>query len=640
MHKSIFIILLACFAIISCKVTAQNGQTVEQLNRRQQKLYDKIRSQNNTGALKEALQGLNELLDDVPNFTEGYHFRGTIQYDLKDYAAAETDFEKALALDTSYDPIALYQLALAEKEQAKYAEAATHLEDFLKSGYERQGMLDRAEKHLLDARFAEQAVQQPIPFDPEKLGAPISSDGAEYLPLLSADGQTMIFTRRVNNQEDFFIAEKENDQWISAQPLEALNTPFNEGAQSIAADGRLMVFTFCQSQPGAGGCNLFYSEKCDGNWSKPQKLEGEISTKYRETQPSLSADGNLLLFASDRPGGQGGIDIWACRRSRNGKWGKPVNLGPAINTPGNDQCPFLHADGRSFYFCSDGRPGMGGNDLYYVRLGEDGQWGEVKNMGYPINTPGNEGTLTVSLDGSTAYFAKSPDVVDDLDIFSFPLYDEAKPFPVTYVKGKIYDSKTGDPLSARAELRDLSTNRPVAFVNSCDDGTYLVCLPAGKNYALHVDKKDYLFFSEHFALEDQSDATPFQLDIPLQLIETEAAENVVDNKPVILKNVFFASGSSELLPASTDELDRLHALLTEHPELRIQINGHTDDVGSEEDNLNLSTARAKAVYDYLVEKEIGEERLRYKGFGETMPIAENETEAGKQENRRTEFERW
>lgn len=640
MYKPLIIILLACFAFLSCKVTAQSGQTTEQLNRRQQKLYGKIRALNNMGALKDALEGLNELLEDAPNFTEGYHFRGTIQYDLKDYAAAEADLEKALALDADYDPITWYQLALAEKEQTKYAEAATHLEHFLKSGYERQGMLDRAEKHLADARFAEVAIRQPVPFNPENLGAPVSSDQAEYLPVLSADGQTMIFTRRVGNQEDFFVAERENDQWISAQPLEALNTPFNEGAQSIAADGRLMVFTFCQSQPGEGGCNLFYSEKCDGNWSKPQKLENEISTKYWEAQPTLSADGNLLLFASDRPGGQGGIDIWACRRSRSGKWGKPVNLGPAINTPGNDQCPFLHADGRSFYFCSDGRPGMGGNDLYYVRLGEDGQWGDVKNMGYPINTPGNEGTLTVSLDGATAYFAKSPDVVDDLDIFNFPLYDEARPFPVTYVQGKIYDSKTGDPLSARAELRDLTTNRPVAFVNSCDDGSYLVCLPAGKNYALHVDKDDYLFFSEHFALEDQSGATPVQLDIPLQRIEAPAAEDVVESKPVILKNVFFASGSAELLPASTEELDRLYTLLTAHPELRIQINGHTDDVGSEEDNLELSASRAKAVYDYLLEKGIEESRLRSKGFGETMPIAENGTEAGRQKNRRTEFERW
>jgi outer membrane protein OmpA-like peptidoglycan-associated protein/Tol biopolymer transport system component len=633
-------LLLGCFSVFSCKVSAQSGQTVEQLNKRQQKLYEEIRADNNRGALSQALEGLNKLLEDALNFTEGYHFRGTVHYDLKNYEAAEADLEKALALDANYDPIVRYQLALSEKELGKYTEAKGHLQSFLKSGYDREAILERAKKHLADAEFAEVAVRNPVPFDPENVGAPISSDQPEYLPVLSADGQTMIFTRRVRNQEDFFVAEKENGVWKNAQPLESLNTPFNEGAQSISADGRLMVFTFCQSQPGDGGCNLFYSEKCDGNWSKPQKLEGEVSTKYWEAQPTLSADGSLLLFASDRPGGQGGIDIWACRRSRSGKWGKPVNLGPGINTAGNDQCPFLHADGRSFYFCSDGRPGMGGNDLYFVRLQEDGQWGEVKNLGYPINTPGNEGTLTVSLDGETAYFAKSPDSVEDLDIFSFPLYAEARPLPVTYVQGKIFDSKTGDPLSARAELVDLSTNRPVAYVNSCADGSYLVCLPAGKNYGLHVDKDNYLFFSEHFALEDQANAQPFELDVPLQQIKEEAPESTEESKPVILKNVFFASGSAELLPESTNELDRLHDLLNDHPELRIQINGHTDDVGSDEDNILLSEARAKAVYDYLVEKGIAEDRLRYKGFGETKPIADNATAEGKQTNRRTEFERW
>ncbi|MEZ4991149.1 MAG: OmpA family protein [Saprospiraceae bacterium] len=640
MKRSIIIALILCIGSFSQYLSAQNGQTADQLTRRQQKLYEQIREDNNRGSLTAALEGLNKLLEDAPNFTEAYHFRGTIHYDQKNYAAAETDLEKALTLDANYDPIVLYQLALSEKEQAKYGEAKEHLEVFLKSGYEREAILERAKHHLADVKFAEVAVRNPVPFNPQNVGAPISSDQPEYLPVLSADGQTMIFTRRVGNQEDFFIAEKENEQWKNARPLETLNTPANEGAQTIAADGRLMVFTFCSSRPGDGGCNLFYSEKCDGNWSKPQKLEGEVSTKYWEAQPTLSADGNLLLFASDRPGGQGGIDIWACRRSRSGKWGKPVNLGPSINTSGNDQCPFLHADGRSFYFCSDGRPGMGGNDLYFVRLQEDGQWGEVKNLGYPINTPGNEGTLTVSLDGTTAFFAKSPDSVEDLDIFSFPLYPEARPFSVTYVEGRIFDSKTGNPLSARAELLDLSTNRPVAFVNSCEDGSYLVCLPAGKNYALHVDKKDYLFFSEHFALEDQAGTQPYQLDIPLQPIEAGTPEKAEERQPVILKNVFFASGSAELLPVSTNELDRLYELLNDHAELRIQINGHTDNVGSDTDNLELSEARAKAVYDYLIKKGIEEERLRYKGFGETVPIADNGTEEGRQQNRRTEFERW
>ena len=228
----------------------------------------------------------------------------------------------------------------------------------------------------------------------------------------------------------------------------------------------------------------------------------------------------------------------------------------------------------------------------------------------------------------------------DLDIFTFPLYTDAKPLPVTYAKGIVYDSKDGSKLNARVELIDLATKRTVAIVPTCEDGSYLVCLPAGKDYALNVNKEGYLFFSEHFALSEAGLTDAVELNVPLQVIPTAEATTPPASEPIILKNVFFASGSAELLPTSFSELDRLWKLLEKQATVRIQINGHTDDVGSEADNLSLSEARAKAVYAYLSEKGIAEDRLRYKGFGETRPMAGNDTEDGRQQNRRTEFEVW
>lgn len=640
MKRTIYLLGLLFVFVFPASLFGQGGQSVDDLNRRQQKLYDRIRSDNNRGALTEALAGLNELLEDVPDFTEGYHMRGSIHHERDAYEAAANDLEKVLQLDPQYDRLVIYQLALAKKGSMAYEAAAAYFETFIDGGYRRESIVERAKEHLGNTRFAAEAVKHPVPFVPENIGPPISSDQAEYLPVLSADGKTMVFTRRVGNQEDFFIAEKKAGKWAKAEPLAALNSPFNEGAQSISADGRLMVFTFCQSGPDQGGCNLFFAEKCAGNWSKPQKIEGVVNTGAWEAQPSLSADGSLLLFASNRPGGLGGNDIWASRRSRSGKWGKPVNLGASINSSGNDQSPFLHADGRTLYFSSDGRPGMGDNDLFMVQLQTDGQWGEVKNLGYPINTPDHEGALTVSLDGTTGFFAKSPGGPGDLDIFTFPLYPEVQPFPVTYVRGNIFDSKTSESISARAELIDVEAGRTVAIVTNCEDGSYLVCLPTGKNYALNVNKKDYLFFSEHFALQAADPGQPFELDVPLQPIEPVSQSEKENHPPVILKNVFFATASAELLPSSTNELDRLVKLLEDNPDMRIQINGHTDKVGSDEDNLELSEARAKAVYEYLIEKGVAQNRLRYKGFGETHPIADNEKKSGRQKNRRTEFEVW
>jgi len=301
-------------------------------------------------------------------------------------------------------------------------------------------------------------------------------------------------------------------------------------------------------------------------------------------------------------------------------------------------------------------PGMGSADLFVVRKEEDGSWGEPKNLGFPINTKDSEGALIISLDGQTAYFATDrkygtpgEDVTfgdamrgSDTDIYKFELYPEVRPQPVTYVKANVFDIVTDEKLIAEVEFVDLSTGNIHVSSKTDSDGEFLVCLPMGKNYSLNVSKEKYLFHSENFSLEEINSLNePYLLDIGLQPIPDPSAtadNGLPKSKPIILKNVFFETAKADLRPESITELNRLKKLLVENPKLQIQLNGHTDNVGTDEDNLQLSDARAKAVHDYLIAGGIAENRLKYKGYGESMPIDTNDTPQGRQNNRRTEFE--
>ena len=271
------------------------------------------------------------------------------------------------------------------------------------------------------------------------------------------------------------------------------------------------------------------------------------------------------------------------------------------------------------------------------------------NLGYPINTKANEGALIVSLDGKTAFFAtdkklsaaeleNTAPLKGDADIYQFELYEEARPNLVTYVKAKVYDAKTKQPLVAIAEISELGNEEEFMKVRTDEDGTFLLCLTAGKNYALNVNKQQYLFYSDNFALANVNNLEkPYLLDIPLIPIEATLSTEEEESQPIVLKNVFFETASAQLKSESEIELNKLKALLDQNPEMHVQINGHTDNVGQDEDNLKLSEARAKAVYTYLTNAGISASRLQFKGFGETRPIATNDTAEGRQQNRRTEF---
>ncbi len=631
-------------------LNAQEYTTLKTATGKVKSLYDKAVELTTARQEDKALLKLDDALTADPRFIDAWLKKADLYYDSGRFEEAIFAYEKAMAIDALYSPRALFFRAKAEWTLDRFDAAAIHFEQYLAHPKAHaEALKEKARVFLANSRFAATAVKNPVPFHPVSIGDGVNTDQFEYLPSITADEATLVYTARVGGREDFYISHKIGGVWQRGQPIRAINTNENEGAQSISADGKTLVFTGCGRPGGLGSCDLFISEWHNGDWTAPINMGAQVNSAAWESQPSLSADGKSLYFASNRSGTKGGSDIWVSYRQPGGKWGIPVNLGDTINTAADESTPFLHPDGQTLYFASTGHPGMGEADIFYARQLDHQHWNIPVNLGYPVNTKAHEGALVVSLDGRTAYFATDRRVdssahtlvLDQTDIFSFELYPAARPLPVTYVKAVVTDAGSGNPLSAaRLDLTDLATGKSYMTSQTREDGIFIACLPLGMNYAMNVSLQDYLFHSEHFNLTDvHSIEEPFLMDIALQPVPlaSNGTASTERTRAVVLKNVFFDSGSATLQRESTTELQRLKQLLVDNPGLNIRIDGHTDDVGSEEDNLVLSKNRAKAVFDYLVAQGIAMNRLSYQGFGESAPIAGNHTEAGRQQNRRTEF---
>ena len=560
-------------------------------------------------------------------------------------------FEKVTSIDPDYKPKIYYAWGILEHKHKNYAAAADQFERFLSYPQKSAELKSKIETLIEDSRFADIATKNPVPFDPINLGANINSSEMEYSPSITVDGQRIIYTVRIRGQEDFYIAEKENGEWKARKTLgKPINTYDNEGAQSISADGRFLVYTACNREGDFGLCDLYFSELKNDKWTTPSNIGQSINTSSWESQPSISANANELYFTSDRSGGKGKKDIWMSRRNADGTWSEPENLGENINTSGTDISPFIHPDGRTLYFVSDGHPGMGKSDIYLSRRQANGTWGKAENLGYPINTEEKEFSLIVSTDGQTAYFASDRENGFGLvDLYQFDLHAAARPTPVTYAKATVFDAETKSPISTNVQLIDLSTGSTHTQSVTDENGEFLIVLLSGTDFALNISQQGYLFHSENFALKEMNTLNePYLLEIYLQKIKetpvvtTQQPDNpttpqLVKSKPVILKNVFFETASANLKSESENELNRLKNLLHENPNIRIQINGHTDNVGAASDNLTLSENRAKAVFNYLVKNGIAPTRLSTRGYGETQAIDTNDTPEGRANNRRTEF---
>jgi outer membrane protein OmpA-like peptidoglycan-associated protein len=630
LKKLIYIGVLVC---ITLKGFSQYNP--EKVNRKAADIYTKAIQDAQSGMYREAIKSLENAVKIDRNFMDAWLSIGGLYGELKDYKKAVESYEIARSIDSNYfrDYSLPYSINLAGLGQFEKALAAVN--DFLsisnlnpssvKAGQYRK----RCYQFAID--YAKTKSLSGYRFEPKNLGDSINSEVSEYFPALTIDGSQLFYTRRVNNiNEDFYGASKSGVSWAKGRGLPGdINTASNEGAQNISQDGQWLIFTGCNFPDGFGSCDLYISYLTNEGWSTPENLGELINTDAWESAPSLSPDKRDLYFASTRPGGFGKSDIYVSHLQPNGDWSEPRNLGPKINTAGNESAPFIHADNQTLYFTSDGHIGYGGDDLFLSRKKDSG-WSAVENLGYPINTVENEGSFVIDAEGKTAYYASDrSDSRGGLDIYSFELREDIRPAKTLWVKGKVYDAKTNKGLPSAVELTDLSTQRLLSKVQTDETGNYLITLPVGKDYAFNVNRKGYLIFSENFPLSKNAADSTYYIDIPLQPIQPNAT--------VVLKNIFFDVNSYQLKKESFAELDNIVQLLSENPGLKISINGHTDNTGNPAENLKLSNNRAKAVVEYITKKGIDAGRLSYKGFGESEPVANNSTEEGKAKNRRTEM---
>jgi len=583
-----------------------------------------------------------EALDVDDGFFEAYMILGELFSKQKRYGEAAINYQKAIQIDSAFYMPSYFNMATAEMMSGDYKKALIHYNVYLEQKNTLQKNRDQAVRNIKNCQFAIEAMKIPVPFNPESVGKGINTVDNEYWPSITVDGQTLMFTRQARAgdnskwngvpQEDFYVSYLSGMVWKDAVNAGSpLNSSQNEGAQSLSSDGSYMYFTACDRSGGLGSCDIFFSALNDGKWSLPVNLGSPVNTSSWESQPSINADGKMLFFSSNRPGGYGGKDLWYSVFKTNRKWSKPKNPGIVINTAGDEMSPFIHFDGKTLYFSSDGRPGMGGLDIYFSRMKEDSSWTEPKNLGYPINTFNDEMGLTIESGGQKAYFSSQRDEREGKNIFSFKLYESVRPDPVAYLKGKVTDKETGKMLTAEYELINLSTGKTAVASSTDGNGNFLVCLPSGFNYGLNVSRKGYLFYSENFMFEGQHTVMkPYLMKIHLSQLKV--------GEKMLLANVFYEVDSWQLKKESETELNKLCNLLKENKELKVEIGGYTDATGTDEHNLSLSEKRALSVVDFLVSNGVPSERLQHKGFGNTSPVGDNITSEGRKLNRRTEVQ--
>lgn len=559
---------------------------------------------------------------------------------------AMAQYREALKRAPRFFPNAWLHLAEIEFRNAQYMTASEHYSEFMRQNDDpvREA---RAQLGVESCAFAQEAVKTPVPFEPENLGPNVNTKEGEYYPCITADDGTLLFTRDVHDgsgmyghQEDFFTSTIDAaGNWSVAQPIRNVDTEQNEGAGTLSPDGRFIIFTACAGidgygagRTGMGSCDLFISRRIGDKWSPPENLGAPVNSRNWESQPSLASDGRTLYFIRGLQAADGikSMDIFASRLQDDGSFSRPEPLPKTINTAHQEESVQIHPDGRTLYFSSNGHPGMGGLDIFVSRMRDDGSWGTPQNLGYPINTSGDENSLLVNAKGDVAYFASDRKGGEgDLDLYRFTLPESAKPTPVGYIHGTVKDAATGNPVEADVELFDLATGKlATAAYSDPRTGEFLVCLPSGRDYALNASAQGFLFHSQNYNVATSTSGKPHELTVALSPIKA--------GETIALRNIFFETSSYALLPASDAEIANLEKLLKATPALRIELGGHTDDVGDDKANQLLSEQRANAVRDRLLAKGIDPARITAAGYGETKPVVPNDSDEHRALNRRTE----
>ncbi len=518
----------------------------------------------------------------------------------------------------------------------QYDEAAAFLEKVKKELEPTDKLFPTVWRDLRHCEYGKAHLADSLNMKPMPLHSRVNRYPMQYFPAVTADEQLMYFTarkgRREFDGEDLYTSQKVNGEWQTPEALpEPVNTKGNEGTSAISADGSILVFTVCDSRRSKGSCDLFITKRDGEFWSEPEPLE-KVNSSSWESQPTLSADGKWLVFCSNRPGGMGSYDLWESHQIANGQWTEPKNMGPFINTPFAEMSPYIHANGLQLYFASEGHPGFGGLDLMMVE--KDGKgWTSPANLGYPLNSPKDEAGICITANGKRAFYSRED--IRDEQIVSSVLYEVDLPEKLwaksvkAVLEGKVVDAKTNRPLEADVSLMNLDSNKVIYDVTSeHSTGKFMMVLPPGGPFGLFVSSEGYLYKS---VVLPSPETGSLVTKILVKLDKMEKGSSIV------LNNLYFESGKYALLQQSTSELDQVINLMNKNPKISIEIDGHTDDVGSDVANMTLSQKRAQAVVEYIIKNNIPKIRLTSKGFGETMPVAPNSSESNRQMNRRIEL---
>jgi len=636
-QKSRFRGLIFCgaFVLISTFAFAQTPR--QSSNPKALKKYNEalVALEDNRNA--EGIALLGNALQIDSNFIDAYLSLAGALGNTKQYKKAVTVYERARLKDSIYFTPYLLPYAINLAGLGQFEEALTAIRNFLTLDGLSGRSIKAAQYRKKTFEFAVSSSQKnknaSYVFAPKNLGDSVNSSSSEYYPSVTVTDDALVFTRRTGNaREDFLLSAITNkDSFNKAAPLDGdINLEPRKGAITVSQDGDWLFFAADIAGAGIGDFDIYKSVYTPSGWSEQENLGDSINTDFWESSPAISPDKRALYFSSTRPGGYGGADLYVSYLKPNGRWTEAVNMGPTINTAGDEMAPFIHADNQTLYFTSDGLPGYGGSDLFVLKKLPNGQWGIPENMGYPINTIENEGSLAVAADGYTAYYASDrEDSRGGLDIYSFTLPTHARPFKTIYVKGVVTDLISKKGLPANLELTDNASGTLINKVQTDELGHYFITLPEGKDYTFTVNRKGYLFYSSAYALSSAAPDSTYIKNIALEPIKLASS--------FVFTQVLFDNNSFALLPASLPELNKLMQILEENPSMHIQISGYTDNIGKASDNLILSTNRAKSIVNYLSGKGIATERLSYKGFGSDNPIATNETPEGRALNRRTSF---
>lgn len=640
-HRTTWSILITCCLCIAW-IPSTNSKKYTSTNDKAIQLYEEAMQVYLQKRYEDTVDLLEQARKKDKKFVEVYLQLATIYKELEEFERAERFLDQG----KSYLPIAkapqlYYDLAQLYYRVGAYKKASNVVDRMPLRELNSSVLLIKVQTLQQNLHLALHMLKRPLIFNPRRLPSPLNQFISQYFPVVTVDQQTILFTALVDQgdgkyKENIYSSQKdESGNWSTPTSVsEKINEPnSNEGTCAISADKKTLVFTACSREGNYGVCDLYISYKHGGEWSTPENLGSHINSEGWQSQPSLSADGKTLYFVTERKGNYGKNDIWKSALQDDGQWSQAVNLGPVINSKDREVAPFIHPNGQTLFFASDRTPSMGGFDIYYSNF-IDGQWTEPVNLGYPINNHKDQVSIFITADGKKGYYADGKRKglnYNNSYIYEFDMPENLVPMPKSeVVRLKVLDVKTQQVTGAQVEVYDMNDTLQQKLEIDPVDGETTIVVNEGKEYLVYITKDGHLFESKYIDFKDQDKPVLNPAgEIWLRPIEVSQSK--------ILENIYFDYDDYQLMKKSYTELNRLVAFLQANPAMSIELEGHTDHMGSDAYNKQLSIKRAKTIYDYLIQSGIEASRLTYKGYGKTQPLVPNDSPEHQQLNRRVAF---